>query len=118
MSLSNSASNGKLSLVQVKNSMFNKETRRKDLGIDSSQALVIENRGRTKSRGQSRKSKDRLQSQSRRKFNCYHCRKEGHIKRNCKVWKNREKKNHRSQDIANDKNTTSSVAFFRRRRVP
>ena len=36
VSLSNSASNGKLPLVQVKDNMFNEETRRKDLEIDNS----------------------------------------------------------------------------------
>ena len=58
MSLSNFTSNEKLYLVQVKDSRFNEEIRRKDLGIDNSQALIIENRGRRKSRGRSRKSKD------------------------------------------------------------
>ena len=93
VSLSNSALNGKLSLVQVKDSMFNEETERKDLGIDNSQALVTENRGKSKSRWRSRKSKDRSRSQSRRRFTCYHCGEEGYIKRNCKAWKNKDKTN-------------------------
>ena len=36
VSLSNSASNRKLSLVHVKDSTFNEESRRKDLGTDNS----------------------------------------------------------------------------------
>ena len=58
VSLSNYASNGKLSLVQVKDSTFDEETRKKDLGTNNSQALVIENKGRIKSRGRSRKFED------------------------------------------------------------
>ena len=79
VSLSNFTSNEKLYLVQVKDRMFIKEIRRKDLGIDNSQALVTENRGRSKSRKWSRKSKDQSQSQSRRKFNRYHCSEKGLI---------------------------------------
>ena len=94
--LSNSTSNEKLSLVQLKDNVFNEETRRKDLRIDNSQTLVVENKGRSKSRRRSRKSKDRSQSQFRRKFNCHNCGEEEHIKRNCKAWKNKDKKNWRS----------------------
>ena len=38
MSLSNSASNGALQLAIVKDSLFNEETRRKDMGKDIAQA--------------------------------------------------------------------------------
>ena len=50
VSLSNSASNGALQLAMVKDSLLNEETRRKDMGKDITQALVTENRGRSKSR--------------------------------------------------------------------
>ena len=79
------------------------------MGTDNSQAFVTENRERSKSRGRLRKSKDRSQSQSRRKFNYYHCGKERHIKRNCKAWKNRDKKNRRSHDTTNDKKITTPM---------
>ena len=59
VSLSNSAPSGQLTLSQVKDSMFNEETKRKDLGSSSSQTLVTKNRGRSKSKGQSSKTKDR-----------------------------------------------------------
>ena len=41
VSLSNSAPNGVLQLAMVKDSLFNEETRRKDMGKDDAQALVI-----------------------------------------------------------------------------
>ncbi|KAF8378616.1 hypothetical protein HHK36_029964 [Tetracentron sinense] len=47
VTVSNSASNGELSMSLVTNSLFNEETRRKSTGTDNAQALVIENRGRT-----------------------------------------------------------------------
>ena len=51
MSLSNSALNGVLQLVMVKDSLLNEETRRKDMGKDIAHALVTENRGRNKKIG-------------------------------------------------------------------
>ena len=50
VSLSNSAPNGVLQLAVVKDSLFNEETRRKDMGKDNAQALVIENSGKSKTR--------------------------------------------------------------------
>ena len=50
MSLSNSAPNGVLQLAMINDSLFNEETRRKDIGKDDAQALVTENRGRSKGR--------------------------------------------------------------------
>ena len=50
VSLSNSTPNGVLQLAMVKDSLFNEETRRKDMGKDITQALVTKNRGRSKSR--------------------------------------------------------------------
>ncbi|VFQ66421.1 unnamed protein product [Cuscuta campestris] len=51
VSISNSAPDGVLSLDVIKESMFNEELRRKEMGVDISQALVVENRGISKSRG-------------------------------------------------------------------
>ena len=62
MSLSNSAPNGVLQLAMVKKSLFNEETRRKDMGKDDAQALVTENRGRSK--GRNSKGHDKSRSQS------------------------------------------------------
>ena len=85
VSISNSAPNGVLQLAMVKDSLFNEETRRKDMGMDDAQALVIGNRGRSKGRNSKGRGKPRSQSQTKGKVKCFYCDKEGHIKRNCKA---------------------------------
>ena len=50
MSLSNFAPNGVLQLAMVKDSLFNEEIRRKDIGKDNAQTLVTENKGRSETR--------------------------------------------------------------------
>ena len=75
----------------VKDSLFNEETRRKDMGKDDAQAFVTENRGRSKGRNSKGRDKSRSQSQTKGKVKCFYCDKEGHIKRNCKAWKNKQK---------------------------
>ena len=80
--LSNSAPNGVLQLVMVKDSLFNEETRRKYMGKDNALALVTENRGRSKTRYSKGRSKSRSQSKLKGKFKCFYCDKEGHIRRN------------------------------------
>ena len=91
VSLSNSASNGVLQLAMVKDSLFNEETRRKDMGKDDAQALVTENRGRSKGRNSKGRSKSKSQSQTKGKVKCFYYNKEGHIKGNCKAWKNKQR---------------------------
>jgi hypothetical protein len=59
VSLSNSAQNGVLQLVMVNDSLFNEEIRRKDMGKDDAQALVTENRGRSKGRNSKGRGKSR-----------------------------------------------------------
>ena len=75
----------------VKDNLFNEETRRKDMGKDDAHALVIENRGRSKGRNSKGHGKFRSQSQIKGKVKCFYYDKEGHIKRNCKAWKNKQK---------------------------
>ena len=48
--LSNSTPNGVLQLSMVRDSLFNEETRRKDMSKDNAQALVIENKRRNKTK--------------------------------------------------------------------
>ena len=65
VSLSNSAPDGKLTMVMVKDALFNEEARRKEAGMDQSHAFVTEgmhqrsgrgrSRGRSMSRGRSQK---------------------------------------------------------------
>jgi hypothetical protein len=85
VSLSNSASNGVLQLAMVKDSLFNEETKRKDMGKDDVQALVTENRGRSKGRNSKGRGKSKSQSQTKGKVKCFYYDKKGHIKRNCKA---------------------------------
>ena len=51
VTISNSAPDGVLLLDTIKESMFNEELRRKEMGVDNSQALVVKNRGRVKGKG-------------------------------------------------------------------
>ncbi|KAA8515916.1 hypothetical protein F0562_019095 [Nyssa sinensis] len=67
VTMSNFAPDGKLSMGQVSSSLFNEETRRKLAGTDNAQALVSENRGRSKNRGHKRHEKSKGRSLSRGK---------------------------------------------------
>ena len=71
----------------VINNLFDEEIRRKDLVGNDTHALVMENRGRSKSRGPLGHKKSRGRSKSRGKIKCYHFGKIGHMKRNCKILK-------------------------------
>ena len=110
MSLSNSTPNGVLQLVMVKDSLLNEETRRKDMGKDIEHAFVTKNRRRSKSRISKGRDKSRSWSESKGKFKCFYCDKEGHIKRNCKDWKNKQKED-KSQKKADDENTAAVIVL-------
>ena len=84
VSLGNSAPEGTITLVMVRNSIFNEEIRRKDFVSNDTHALIMENKSQSKSRGPSGHNKSRGISKSRGKIKCYHCGKTGHMKRNCK----------------------------------
>jgi hypothetical protein len=91
VSLSNSAPNGVITMGMVKDSMFNEEARRKDQGISShSEALVIERRGRSKSRKPhmyDSRDKSKGKSYSKTVIKCFYCGKPGHIRRDCRKFK-------------------------------
>ena len=61
-------------------------------------ALVTENKGRSKSRGPCGHIKSRGRSKSRGKIKCYHCSKIGHMKRICKILKQRGDKSQKQED--------------------
>ena len=86
VSLSNSAPNGVVSMEQVTMSILNEELRRRNAGTRSgeSQALVLENRGRGKSRDKGHADKGWSMSRSRKDIVCYNCGEEGHFKSQCK----------------------------------
>ena len=52
----------------VKDSLLNEETRRNDMGKDITQALIIENRGGSKSRSFKRQGKSKSQLESKGKI--------------------------------------------------
>ena len=87
VSMSNSAPNGVITVNMVKDSMFNKEARRKELGISSNtKTLIIERRRRSKSRKPSsdyNRDKLRGKSKSRKEIKCFYYDKPRHIKREC-----------------------------------
>ena len=76
---------------------------------NESQALVIENRGRSKGRI-SRPQNDIYKGRSKSKgkdYSCYQCDKQGHIKKNCKVWKREQ--NQGTQKKKENKNITALI---------
>ena len=100
-SLSNSTLNGTMNMNLVKSCVLNEEMRRKSQGSSSqSDVLVIEKRGRSKSRGP--KNRDRSKSKTNKFANveCHYCHLKGHIRKYCrqlkrdmKQWKVKDKKN-------------------------
>lgn len=88
VSLSNSVSDGVVTMNQVTWSLLNEKTRRKSLGS----ALVTENRGRNKSRKPHKREKSRGRSKSIKEINCYNCSKPGHFKKVCQKLKKEKKK--------------------------
>ena len=106
VSLGNSAPEGKVTLVMVRNSLFNEEIRRKDFVGNDTHAFVTENRGRSQSRGPSGHNKSRGRSKSRGKIKCYHCGKIDHVKKNCKILKQGGDKSQKQEDNKNTVATT------------
>ena len=92
VSLSNSAPDGIVTMSQVTSSLLNEELRRKSSATsqNDSQALISENRGRSKSRSSSRMG--RSKSRSRKDIVCYNCGEKGHYKNQCKQPKKNKKK--------------------------
>ncbi|CAH9088439.1 unnamed protein product [Cuscuta epithymum] len=110
VTISNSAPDGVLSLDVIKESMFNEEIRRKEMGVDNTHALVVENRGRSKSRGPKGHNNSRSRSKSSDGKNantCHYCKKPGHIKKYCFRMKREQRKKNDSQKEGDDKNTTA-----------
>ena len=89
VSLTNSATGGKVTMEYAKSGVLNEEFRRKSQDTSShSDVLYTEDRGRHKtsdprSRGKTRR-KSKFKNQN---IICYHCGKKGHINRFCKQLK-------------------------------
>ena len=110
VTLSNFALNGVLQLAMVKDSLLNEKARRKDMGKNIAHALVTENRGKSKIRSSKGQGKFRSRLESKRKFKCFYCDKECHIKRNCKAWKNKQKED-KNQKRVDDENTAAVIVL-------
>ena len=119
--LSNSTASDKLTLTMVKDSILNEANRRKEQGLTdtNSEALVTEQRGRSKNRSfhgkrddgshdKNNHEKSRGRSKSRKDVTCYYCKRPGHFQRECRKYK-------RDQDKTNGKKeetqSTTAVAF-------
>lgn len=78
------APKGVVSMELVKSKMFEEEKTRKIArrGCD----LVSDDRGRNRSRGMRSQSRSSGGSQVKERRRCCHCEKQGHIRRNCRVW--------------------------------
>ncbi|RDY06562.1 hypothetical protein CR513_09439, partial [Mucuna pruriens] len=89
-SITNSISNGVVSLQMVKGSVLNEEMRRKAQGSSSQfEVLVIKNRGRNQKK---EREKSRNKSKSRYKnVECHYCHKIEHIQKHCFLWKKENK---------------------------
>ncbi|KAL6314361.1 hypothetical protein AAG906_021191 [Vitis piasezkii] len=104
-SLSNSAPDGIMNMDLVKSCVLNEEMRRKSQGSSSqSSVLVIEKRGRSKSRGP--KNRDRSKSKTNKFANveCHYCHLKGHIKKYCRQLK-RDMKQGKVKEKKNDNET-------------
>ena len=77
VSFSNSTPNSVITINIVKDNMFNEEARRKELSISSNiEALIIERRGRSKSKKPSsdyNRDKSRGKSKSQKEIKCFCC---------------------------------------------
>ena len=84
VSLSNSAPDGVVTMSQVTSSLLNEELRRNNSATsqNDSQALISENRGRSKSRSNSRIGRSKLRL--RKDIICYNCGEKGYYKNQCK----------------------------------
>ena len=91
----NSAAYGKVTMEMAKTRIFEEENRtrmQESASTSTSEALVTEKntrRGRSKSRGPGKSDKNRGKSRTR-DIECYHCKKKGHMKRDCYKLKNEQ----------------------------
>ncbi|GKV15591.1 hypothetical protein SLEP1_g26368 [Rubroshorea leprosula] len=99
----NSSPSGQVTLEIAKNSIFEEEKKMWALRVFSqpdTQALVMENRGKSKTR-EPRRRGGKSRSKSKSGVKCYHCGQLGHMKRNCYLLKGKDKKQ------VEDSNTTT-----------
>ena len=73
VSLGNSVPKGKVTLPMVRNRLFNEDIRIKYFVDNDTHALIMENKGRSRSQESFWKNKSSVRSKSKEKIKCYHC---------------------------------------------
>lgn len=89
-------------------SVLNNEVRRELHGSSNLEALVIEKRGRSKTRNPQNSDKcekSKVHSKSRKGIDCYHCGKSGCFQRNC--WKLRMENDKEKEESKYEKKSAS-----------
>ena len=99
--ISNSTPVGGLTAANVESSLLTEEVNKKNLDNTrgGSTALVVKGRTFDKKKGQGRgKSKSKSRGRSGKDVECYHCWKQGHFKRDCRLFKSEKGKEKVKED--------------------
>ncbi|GKV10172.1 hypothetical protein SLEP1_g21576 [Rubroshorea leprosula] len=113
VSWTNAAPNGAMTMEYAKTGVLNEEVRRINQAASSStlqsDVLVIEDRGRSKTKGQGGRDKSRSKSRPKYKdLECHHCGKKGHIKKYCFQLK-KEMRQGKKKDDDNENHVTAAI---------
>ena len=117
MTVSNSVKKDGLKYDDIRDLILSEKVRRRDTGIDNleEQALVIKNRGRSRSNERNDwvtfndRSKSRDRDQFKETRECFHCGRKGHIRMNCWHLKKKKKPEDKEQKNDDEKDTTTVV---------
>uniref|UniRef100_A0A8C0U946 CCHC-type domain-containing protein n=1 Tax=Cyanistes caeruleus TaxID=156563 RepID=A0A8C0U946_CYACU len=98
----------KLKFDEIRDVVLSESIRKREVGESSGNALSVDRRGRSKSKGQNQrgrsKSKNRGKSPNRSNVTCWNCGEKGHFRTNCT--KPKKKQNQKS---GNDSDSVNSA---------